>query len=362
MPTPAVTTPDDVLVSIIIANFNYAAFIAEAIDSALALDWPAVEVIVVDDGSTDHSRDVIESYGGRIRAIFQANQGQVSACNRGFAASSGQWIIFLDSDDRLHPDLLREVAAVWRPGVSKIQCQMLRIDSAGRSLGMISPSYEVKPDPASIRRWASTTSAYPTPPGSGNTYATWYIKRLFPLDPQVWDFTDSPCLAAAPYLGDVETIIRPLVYYRIHGRNDSQMVTFNPRMAVRDLERAQRRSVFALKKAAEEGIIVSKDALSRSLTLAGSRMISRRFAKRLHPVEDDTRLRIIFDSFRAAWAPQGLTVKSSLSLLLWNLLVGFLPAPMSVKLVSWRYTPSSRPPGLIVLLEKLLATNRTGYD
>lgn len=63
-------------VSVIIPNFNYADYISDAIDSALGLDWPDVEVIVVDDGSTDHSRRVIEAYGSRITAMFKENTGQ----------------------------------------------------------------------------------------------------------------------------------------------------------------------------------------------------------------------------------------------------------------------------------------------
>jgi len=65
--------------SIIISNYNYADFLAEAIESALAVDWPDVEVIVVDDGSTDGSRDIIRSYGTRVIPVFQENSGQLAA-------------------------------------------------------------------------------------------------------------------------------------------------------------------------------------------------------------------------------------------------------------------------------------------
>ncbi|HEX2672355.1 MAG TPA: glycosyltransferase family A protein, partial [Polyangiaceae bacterium] len=59
------------LVSVVIPNFNYARFVGQAIESALALDFPNVEVIVVDDGSTDDSRDVIERYRGRVTIVHQ---------------------------------------------------------------------------------------------------------------------------------------------------------------------------------------------------------------------------------------------------------------------------------------------------
>ena len=70
-------------VSIIISNYNYGRFLSAAIDSALAQTYQTVEVIVVDDGSTDNSREVIESYGDRITALFQKNGKQAAALNYG---------------------------------------------------------------------------------------------------------------------------------------------------------------------------------------------------------------------------------------------------------------------------------------
>jgi len=86
-------------VSIVIPNYNYGRFIGEAIDSALAQTHPLVEVIVVDDGSTDDSRAVIERYGERVTAIFQANAGQNAACAAGFARAHFDLVVFVDSDD-----------------------------------------------------------------------------------------------------------------------------------------------------------------------------------------------------------------------------------------------------------------------
>ncbi len=104
--------------SVVVPNHNYGQFVGSAIDSALAVDWPEVEVIVIDDGSTDDSWSVIRSFGSRITAIRQERSGPRVACNAGFAASTGDVVIFLDSDDLLDPAIGREIAAVWRPGVS----------------------------------------------------------------------------------------------------------------------------------------------------------------------------------------------------------------------------------------------------
>jgi glycosyltransferase involved in cell wall biosynthesis len=104
--------------SIIIANYNYARFVHRAIESALALDWPNVEVIVIDDGSTDSSVGVIGGFESRIVFRSQANAGQRVANNLGFTLASGDVVVFLDADDVLKPAFAREVAAVWQPGIS----------------------------------------------------------------------------------------------------------------------------------------------------------------------------------------------------------------------------------------------------
>ncbi|HWP40292.1 MAG TPA: glycosyltransferase family A protein, partial [Tepidisphaeraceae bacterium] len=95
------------LVSVIIPCFNCARFVGEAIRSALNQTYEPLEVIVVDDGSTDDSRQIIRSFGNRIRWEFQANHGACAARNRGLELSRGEFIQFLDADDLLHADKLR---------------------------------------------------------------------------------------------------------------------------------------------------------------------------------------------------------------------------------------------------------------
>jgi glycosyltransferase involved in cell wall biosynthesis len=94
------------LVSIIIPCFNNEEFIEEAIDSALKQSHPAVEVIVVDDGSTDSSWQRIQKYQNRIIARRQVNAGACVARNTGLSIASGKWIKFLDADDVLKPDCI----------------------------------------------------------------------------------------------------------------------------------------------------------------------------------------------------------------------------------------------------------------
>lgn len=103
----------NILVSIIINNYNYGRFLGTAIDSALKQSYPYTEVIVVDDGSTDNSQEVITGYGNRLIPILKQNGGQASAFNAGFAASRGEIICLLDSDDVFLPEKVAEIVNVF---------------------------------------------------------------------------------------------------------------------------------------------------------------------------------------------------------------------------------------------------------
>ncbi len=93
-------------ISAIITCYNSADTIGAAIDSVLAQTHPPEEIIVVDDGSSDASPEVIESFGDKVSLIVQENRGPSAARNRGLAAARGEWIAFLDGDDLWHPDKL----------------------------------------------------------------------------------------------------------------------------------------------------------------------------------------------------------------------------------------------------------------
>lgn len=99
------------LVSVLINNYNYGRFLSSAIDSVLAQTYPHVEIIVVDDGSTDNSREVIERYGDAVTPVMKQNGGQDSAFNAGFKQSRGEIVCFLDADDQFVPHKLARIAA-----------------------------------------------------------------------------------------------------------------------------------------------------------------------------------------------------------------------------------------------------------
>ena len=97
-------TPDQKpLVSVVVPTFNYGHCVVDAVESALAQTYVPVEVIVIDDGSTDDTRARLEPYRDRINYVFQPNQGLSAARNTGIRAATGSLIALLDSDDAFHP-------------------------------------------------------------------------------------------------------------------------------------------------------------------------------------------------------------------------------------------------------------------
>ncbi|SFB78302.1 Glycosyltransferase involved in cell wall bisynthesis [Parapedobacter composti] len=108
-----ITTP---LVSIVIPCYNCASTIIEAVESARNQSYGYIEIIVVDDGSTDSSFHTINMYvseQANIKIIQQENSGPAKARNTGFMHAKGQFLLFLDGDDKLHPDFVQECLAAY---------------------------------------------------------------------------------------------------------------------------------------------------------------------------------------------------------------------------------------------------------
>jgi glycosyltransferase involved in cell wall biosynthesis len=322
--------------SVIIANHNYEKYVATAIKSALNLRWDDIEVIVVDDGSTDGSRAVIEEFGDRVQILLTENASQRVAANRGYAISTGDMVVFLDSDDILRPDLPAQLARAWSPAVSKVQFQMQRIDESGRSIGLPFPRYCPVPTPEDIRRWMTTTSAYPTPPGSGNAYARWFLDQIFPLRPDVGDFSDSGCLAAAPLLGEVVSVPGVVVGYRQHSGNDSDLIKDDLRFP-REVARARARWRFAWQAAGEPADQVDERPLFRSRELLQLRIASRRVAPRIRPLPNDNWIRMVLDSLRSPFHIGPESYGRRLMIATWCLAMLITPSPVARRLLTARY-------------------------
>lgn len=210
------------LVSIVINNFNYGRYLAQAIDSALAQDHERVEVVVVDDGSNDESPDVIASFGERVVAIEKANGGQASAVNAGFAMSRGDILMFLDSDDFLAPRAARCVADTFRqrPELSKVHFRLTVVDETAAPTGRVLPSRSLRLPSGDLRDALAEGRTYVTPPMSGNAYRRSAIAKQMPIPERTYrKGADEWLICTAPLFGPVAAIEEELGSYRIHSSN-----------------------------------------------------------------------------------------------------------------------------------------------
>jgi glycosyltransferase involved in cell wall biosynthesis len=209
------------LVSIVIDNYNYGRFLGEAIDSALAQRYPNVEVIVVDDGSTDNSREVIATYADVIVSILKENGGQASAFNAGFAASRGDIVILLDSDDTLLPTAVeKSVPLFGDPEVIKVHWPLWLVNADGARTGQIFPGPELPQGDFREAVLLSGPTNQLSAPTSGNAWRKRYLAALFPLPEDVYRAWADTCLfEIAPFLGKIAAIREPQGNYRQHGKN-----------------------------------------------------------------------------------------------------------------------------------------------
>ena len=202
-------------ISTIITNYNYERFLEEALRSALGQTVAPHEVLMVDDGSTDGSRKIIESlateYPDRVIPIFQENAGQGAAFNAAFAASTGEVILFLDSDDVWHTDKTATVLpALERNGF--VQHNLLQNGKPYRSFIVISEH---------IRYMQSFGLFDFFVPTSGLCFRREVLEHFFPLpdNPLLKICADAYITRLALNYSELETITDVRGVYRIHGAN-----------------------------------------------------------------------------------------------------------------------------------------------
>lgn len=222
-----------VLVSVVVSNHNYAPFLAETIDSVLGQTHPDVEIVVVDDGSTDDSREVLAGFGDRITAIFQEQGGQAAAVNTGVAAAHGELVCMLDADDAFTPDKIERVVAAWRamPGAVLVNHRLRTVDETGRPSG---PPWPAAIPAGDLRaRVARSAGWYPRGVMSSLTFTRSYLDRLLPIPTarrtgrgplgpiEVELKADTYLSNPAAFAGPVAGVQAPLTRYRVHGANKS---------------------------------------------------------------------------------------------------------------------------------------------
>jgi glycosyltransferase involved in cell wall biosynthesis len=246
------------LASIIINNFNYARFLGQAVDSALNQTYSNVEVIVVDDGSTDDSRAVIERFGDRIRSVFKPNGGQPSAINAGFEASKGELVANLDADDLYDPTAIEQVVNTWRENAVKAHFPLRVIDSKGVDRGTLNP--RAKLASGDVSKILLTKGKYISAPSTGNIYSRTVLEKILPIPEDTWDHFDCYLETLAPFYGSVIAFDEPLGSYRVHDQNMSGMAGLNRRRLAMLVEHNEKQAALLRNFCASHGLPLSSKA------------------------------------------------------------------------------------------------------
>ncbi|MBX3713950.1 MAG: glycosyltransferase family 2 protein [Lysobacter sp.] len=232
--------------AVIITNYNYKAFVAEAIESALGQTRPPAQIIVVDDGSKDGSQDFLrERYGDnpRVTLLMCENGGQLVAFQRGLAAADADVVCFLDADDRWQADYLQKVGKIFdaRPDVDFVFSDIVRFGGEDKRIG--DASHEIDYGYTAIATYA--LAHWYGGPTSALSVRTTMAKECVDLPPALakrWRLcADAALVYGASILGGRKIFLPTnAVMYRVHGNNGwwsnrGQVASYKNRIRTREL-------------------------------------------------------------------------------------------------------------------------------
>ena len=214
------------LVSILVNNFNYCNYLSKAIDSALSQTYAPIEVIIVDDGSTDQSRQVITGYHSKVIAILKQNGGQASAFNAAVTHSRGTILCFMDSDDWFYPTKVEEVVEVFAQANSDTKPIMVHHpveisdEVAGKTTGQSFGKTHASPCNCYDFARKYHFVEYIAGPTTGISLNRQLANLLFPLPERTARTSaDDFIVKASSLLGEVYSLDKRLACYRLHGNN-----------------------------------------------------------------------------------------------------------------------------------------------
>ncbi len=331
--------------SIIIDNFNYAAYLGGAVESALAQTHSS-QVIVVDDGSSDDSRKIIASFGERIEAVFKENGGQASAFNAGFAKAAGDVIFFLDSDDLMEPNAVSTVLSAWRAGTVLAHYPMTMIDSSGNPRGVVPGPHAALLAEGDVREILIANGSFPATITSGMAFARPALARIMPMPEKDFVYSaDGYLVRAMPFLGSVQRVDALLARYRMHGGNGTNpwsdpagyVTGFRKKMACKENE------FEATKKfAAMFHFPVSSSLGERDADYLSYRLYSLALDPANHPIANDRRIRLLMRYAACRWrSPWSL--RRRLKTIVLPALAVFSRPSAAAALIRWMSDSSARP-------------------
>ncbi|HEX3173633.1 MAG TPA: glycosyltransferase family A protein [Solirubrobacterales bacterium] len=335
-------------VDVVVNNHDYGDFVEAAVRSAQRQAHPDVQVIVVDDGSTDDSRSRLAAFEGEVDLVFKQNGGQASALNAGLRRCRGEAVIFLDADDVLKPDAAARVAAAFAadPGLVKVQFQMDVIDAEGRPTGAVKPASHLPLPNGDVRR---AELAFPFDiawlPTSGNAFRIAALRKIFPIPEQDYPFcgADWYLVHLTALLGRVASLPQACASYRVHGTNN-----YEPASPTLDLKHVRQSIAYAgattvaLTRLADE---LGQERPERILSVSdlANRLVSRRLEPARHPIPGDSRRRILVDGLRATTRRFDVSWPMRALFALWFVLAALSPRPLARRLGEAFLLPERRP-------------------
>jgi glycosyltransferase involved in cell wall biosynthesis len=219
--------PAEPLVSILLSNYNYGRYIGDSLQSALDQTYTNIELIVCDDGSTDDSVSVIEEYeckDPRLQLIRKANGGQASGFNAAFAASRGEIIVLLDSDDLFLPHKVERIVANFQanPDCGFGLHRIIRINEKQQRQGVWPMSAELPKGWFGSRLMGDGGILAFMPPTSGLSFRRQVADRMFPLplEKPLVNCPDQVITRLAPLITNVTREDEALSLYRLHNNNN----------------------------------------------------------------------------------------------------------------------------------------------
>lgn len=206
-------------VSVLIDTFNYGRYVEQAIESVLTQDFPPeeMEVLVVDDGSTDDTAERVKRFGSKVRYLYKPNGGQASAFNFGFQHARGEILALLDADDYWLPSKLRRVVEEFQrhpnAGLVYHAVREFHTETGECATG---PFNEISGDVPQDRKKILLYTAAQT---SALSLRTRVAGEVLPLDEGLTTQADGLLAALVIFVAPVVAIPEPLAVYRIHGSN-----------------------------------------------------------------------------------------------------------------------------------------------
>lgn len=207
--------------SVLITNYNYARYVGEAIESVLRQEYPAIEVVVCDDGSSDGSCEVIRQHAARdprVQFIAKENGGHASALNDAFAVASGEVLCLLDADDTFKRHKLERVVQAFResPAAGMVVHDTVLSDLRGHQIYAMHLTHEGYIGP----QVATLSLAGLFPPCSALAFRRQVLEHILPLPaPQFRTYADMAIAHAAACITETSVVPEVLADYRYHGSN-----------------------------------------------------------------------------------------------------------------------------------------------